>query len=198
VEDRRRTWGLEGKFVVEYSGNLGRVHELGAVLAAAETLRGEEGIVFLFVGGGARRREVQAEAARRGLDRIVWQPAQPRAELAAALGAGDAHWITLRPGCENYVYPSKLYGAAAAGRPALFVGPPGAEPARTITAAGLGYAFAPEDAAGIADCLRRLSRDPAEREAIAGRARRFAALAPLASAVATWDRLLEDGRADDL
>ena len=37
----RRKWDLEGKFVVGYSGNLGRPHEYRTVLDAAEQLRGK-------------------------------------------------------------------------------------------------------------------------------------------------------------
>jgi colanic acid biosynthesis glycosyl transferase WcaI len=34
----RQQWGLEDKFVVGYSGNLGRAHEFDTVLAASERL----------------------------------------------------------------------------------------------------------------------------------------------------------------
>jgi colanic acid biosynthesis glycosyl transferase WcaI len=37
----RETWHLSGKFVVGYSGNLGRAHDFETVLAAAERLRNE-------------------------------------------------------------------------------------------------------------------------------------------------------------
>src|SRR5947208_9731369 len=48
----RREWGLEGRFVVGYSGNLGRGHEFDTVLAAAGQLRDEAGVVVVFIGGG--------------------------------------------------------------------------------------------------------------------------------------------------
>ena len=37
----RREWGLEGKFAVGYSGNLGRVHDCDTLLAAARLLAAE-------------------------------------------------------------------------------------------------------------------------------------------------------------
>ncbi len=42
----RSTWGLEDKFVIGYSGNLGRAHEYATLLDAAELLRDEPEIVF--------------------------------------------------------------------------------------------------------------------------------------------------------
>ena len=52
----RREWGLAGKFVFGYSGNLGRAHEFETVLAAAERLRDDPRFVFLMIGGGKRFR----------------------------------------------------------------------------------------------------------------------------------------------
>src|SRR5207245_8546702 len=57
----RREWGLGERFVVGYSGNLGRGHEFETVLAAAERLRGDQRLCFLFIGGG----NTFAELARR-------------------------------------------------------------------------------------------------------------------------------------
>jgi glycosyltransferase involved in cell wall biosynthesis len=45
----RREWKLEDKFVVGYSGNLGRAHEFDTILAAAELLRDDPRIIFLPV-----------------------------------------------------------------------------------------------------------------------------------------------------
>ena len=64
----RQTWGLEGKFVLGYSGNLGRAHEFDTVLAAAERLRNDKRFVFLMIGGGKRFEELARIVKQRGLD----------------------------------------------------------------------------------------------------------------------------------
>ncbi len=48
----RHEWDLDNKFVLGYSGNLGRAHEFETVLAAAERLRREPRMAFLMIGGG--------------------------------------------------------------------------------------------------------------------------------------------------
>jgi len=112
--------------------------------------------------------------------------------LAASLGAADAHLITLRAGCERLVFPSKLYGVAAVGRPAIFVGPRGSEPARLITAHGFGCAFSPDQAESLARTLREWSAAPAIAARFGSAAARFAANSGgVASAVAVWTRLLD-------
>jgi hypothetical protein len=47
-----RRVGLEAKFVVGYSGNLGFAHEFTTMLAAAERLNGNSDIALIYVGGG--------------------------------------------------------------------------------------------------------------------------------------------------
>ena len=64
----RRGWGLDDKFVVGYSGNLGRAHEFETILAAGERLRNDPRIVFIFIGGGHRMDELDRTVKARGLD----------------------------------------------------------------------------------------------------------------------------------
>lgn len=157
---QRAAWGLADQFIAAYSGNLGRVHEFTTLLDAAEHLRGQPGIVFLFIGSGRQLPVVRAAAGRRGLPNVRFLPPQPRANLAASLAAADVHLVTLRSGFERLVYPSKLAGALAAGRPVLFVGPKDGEIARLIAKDDCGFAFAPKQAREIADALVQL-RDTA-------------------------------------
>jgi glycosyltransferase involved in cell wall biosynthesis len=187
VRDR---WGLTGKFVVAYSGNLGRVHDLDSLLEAADGLRGDPEFVFAFIGEGAGRAPLEAEARRRGLANVRFYPSQPRASLAAALGAGDVHLVTLRAECARYVFPSKLYGIAAVGRPVLFVGPADCDPARAVRDHGFGWVFAPGEMGALAARLRHLRLGPDERAAAGAAARRFAGTGTAATAADAWDRLL--------
>ena len=59
-----KEWVPEGRFVVCYAGNLGRVHDVDTVLSAMTTLQNQAKnspsdlaakVMFLFVGGGAKR-----------------------------------------------------------------------------------------------------------------------------------------------
>jgi colanic acid biosynthesis glycosyl transferase WcaI len=169
VDALRDRWGVAGRTVVAYSGNLGRVHDLEPVLDVAAELRDEPEFVFLFLGGGAHRAGLMRRAAQLELTNVRFLPAQPRSVLAASLAAADLHLVTLRPGCEALVFPSKLYGIAAAGRPVVFIGPASCELAGLVRSRGLGLTRTREDAAGLAADLRRLHADPAALAA-AGRA----------------------------
>ncbi len=159
----RAAWHLEGKFVVAYSGNLGRVHDLEPVLAVAETLRDAPDIAFVFIGGGARRDPLQAQAADRGLRHVHFSRPSPATDSRSALALGDVHaTVTLLAGCERLVFPSKLYGVTAVGRPVIFIGPRDCEIARLVTERGLGRAFARDEVAAIAAAIRQLSTGAAQ------------------------------------
>lgn len=187
----RREWGLEDRFVVAYSGNLGRVHEFDAVLAAAADLRSAPSFAFAFVGGGARLEELRQVVAARSLANVRFFPPQPRARLAAALAAADAHLVTLRPGFGHLVNPSKLAGVLAAARPVLFVGPTHGAISRLLEAEDCGLAFPPDDGPGLAAAIRRWQADPACLLTLRKNARRaYERRFTLAAAAAAWDEVL--------
>lgn len=186
----RHEWGLSGKFVVAYSGNLGRVHDLEPLLELAEFLRGEPEFIFVFIGSGAGEEDLRQGVTARGLRNVLFLPPQPRGRLSASLAVADVHCVTLLPGCECLVFPSKLHGVAAAGRPMLFIGPEGCDVARTVGENDLGICTARGNIPVAARELRALAGDPGrwERHATASRAfgRRHSAIA----AIANWDGLL--------
>jgi glycosyltransferase involved in cell wall biosynthesis len=173
----RAEWNLEKKFVVAYSGNLGRVHDLGPVLKLAAELRDDPRIAFVFIGGGAQRATFEAEARELQLANVQFRPAQPRTLLARSLALGDVHLVTLRRGCERYVFPSKLYGLAAIGRPALVVAPPECELSRIVTHHHFGRAFDRSQISPLVAEIRLLASDSAEC------ARRSAAAAEFAGSI---------------
>jgi len=128
----RSEWGLQGKFVVGYSGNLGRSHDFATILDAAEALKDNPDIVFLLIGGGAQLPQVLKDCADRGLDNVMFKPYQPREKLSESLSVADVHLISLKPELESLIVPSKFYGILAVGRPVIFIGSEDGELARTI------------------------------------------------------------------
>lgn len=190
VASARAAWGVTDQFVVGYSGNLGRVHDLDAVLALAESLREDRSIRFQITGSGPQRARVEAAVRERGLSQVAFAPPAPRELLAASLAGADLHLVTLRAGCERCVFPSKLYGIAAVGRPALFLGPPGSEIARLIEANGIGASCSGADLSA-AQAVIRAYRDQAPlRQSAGAAALRFgAAHAGPKRAIEFWDGL---------
>jgi glycosyltransferase involved in cell wall biosynthesis len=120
INPTRVEWNLIGKFVVMYSGNMGRGHEFETILGAAAKLQADARFVFLFVGGGNQRGPLGIEVERLGITNIRFKPYQRREHLGLSLTVGDVHLISLRQELEGLIVPSKFYGILAAGRPVLF------------------------------------------------------------------------------
>ena len=165
----RHAWGLTDKFVVGYSGNLGRAHEFQTVLRASEQLRDHPRVVFLMIGGGHQFELLKETVKARSLDSI-WQfrAYQEREALNLSLCVPDLHWISLKPALEGLIVPSKFYGIAAAGRPIIAIAAADSDISRLARQHGCGIVIEPGDATHLAKTVRELVDDP-EQVAIMGR-----------------------------
>jgi len=188
----RKQHGLEGRFVVMYSGNFGVGHEFATLIGAARQLeRRRPEVLFLFVGDGSRKAE--AERASAGLGNVKFLPYQPLEKLGESLSAADVHAVTMLEGMEGLMVPSKLYGALASGRPVLFIGPEGCEVSRVIGKRPVGWSMRPGDAAGVAKAIESAADDSRGTVEKGERARRtFEKLYDRAVSVRTWREVLGD------
>ncbi len=190
----RQAWGLDGKFVIGYSGNLGRAHEFDTVLAAAERLRNDPRILFLMIGGGKRFRELSTAIKAHRLDNSFrLMPYQEQKLLPNSLAVADVHWLSLNPKLEGLVLPSKFYGIAAAGRPIIVIGDKGGELGRLVQHHGCGAVIAPGDATALVEVLRRLAGTPQAVSGMGARARRMLDVHfTRRHALARWSDLLQE------
>lgn len=183
--------GLAGRFVVAYSGNLGRAHEYDTILAAAEALRDDPTFVFLMIGGGAKVQALQRCVTRRQLTNFCFAPYQPREALADSMAAADVHWVSLLPELEGLIVPSKVYGILAAGRPTIFIGDPAGEVAQLLREGDCGITVEVGAGERLAAELRSLARDPERVAALGRRARAiFERRFTLEAAANRWLELL--------
>jgi colanic acid biosynthesis glycosyl transferase WcaI len=188
----RQRLRLEGRFVVGYSGNLGRAHEFDTLLGAAELLRTDANFVFLITGAGAKATALREAVRAAGLANFVFQDYQPRELLADSLAAADAHLVSLLPSLEGLIVPSKIYGILAAGRPAIFIGATDGELARMLREQDCGTAVATGDCAHLAAELRALRDAPSRLLSLGERARQVALTSYTSEhAVASWLSLLD-------
>ncbi len=168
----RREWGLGDRFVVGYSGNLGRGHEFETVIDAAERLRSDRRHCFLFIGAGKKFAELAHSVRERRLDHLFrFLPYQERSVLKLSLGVPDVHLISLRPELEGLIVPSKLYGIAAAGRPIVAIAASDGEIAGLVRRHDCGVVVEPGDGGCLAATLRRLRAEPGQLVEMGHRAR---------------------------
>jgi glycosyltransferase involved in cell wall biosynthesis len=190
----RQAWGLGDRFVVGYSGNLGRAHEYETMLDAMMRLEAQgvdHKITWLFIGGGALYRRLRREVEQRGLTSVRFEAYQPRDRLAESLSVADVHIVSLRPELEGLIVPSKFYGIAGVGRPTIFIGDPQGEIASILARLDCGRTVAAGDGAALARTVLEMAADRRGCEAMGERARcAFEQEFDMRTAIARWDKLL--------
>jgi colanic acid biosynthesis glycosyl transferase WcaI len=147
--------------VVMYSGNLSPVHPVTTLLDAAYRLKDEARLLFVFIGGGAGREQIERALLERALPNIRTLPYQPLAALAQSLSAADVHVVAMGNAMVGIVHPSKIYGAMAVGKPILALAPKTSHVAELVTAERIGWVVAHGDVDGAARVLREIASAPA-------------------------------------
>ncbi len=162
----RRSHGLQGKFVVMYSGNHSACHPLDTLLDAALRYRADRGVVFYFIGGGSRTVDVKRFKEKHELTNIVQLGYQPLPQLSESLSAADLHVTVMGAPFVGIVHPCKIYGILSVGRPFVFIGPRESPMGDLIRESGLGAqvdAGQPEALAQAIERARRFSSPELER-----------------------------------
>ncbi len=156
-------FNLRNKFIVEYSGNIGRVHEFRTFIQAANELKDDLSIIFLFIGDGGKKQELQGLVSEYRLDNVLFLPYQNRFELAYSLGMGNVHLLSLEEGYEHLSAPSKLYGILASGKPFVYAGNDNYI-SRLAQDSGCGYSIKKGEFEKLAKILKELKSFPEKQE----------------------------------
>lgn len=162
--------GLEGKFVVLYAGAHGVSNDLGVIVAAADLLREQHDIHFVFLGDGKEKAGLQERAAQLGLENISFLPSVPKQQVPEVLAGSDACIAILKP-LEMYktTYPNKVFDYMAAARPVVLA--IDGVVREVVDVAGCGVFAQPGDPQALAAAVQSLADDPdvARRMGAAGR-----------------------------
>lgn len=152
-------WGLANIFTVQYSGNFGRLHDILTILEAARLLQGEA-VCFVFVGGGAKSSLIHRYCDSYGLKNVLIKPYQPRSLLPESLAACDLSIVSLIPGAEDTVAPSKFYGIIASSRPILLISADKSDLADEVRQANCGVVVPQGDVCLLAETISTLKDNP--------------------------------------
>ncbi|HEV2214069.1 MAG TPA: WcaI family glycosyltransferase, partial [Terracidiphilus sp.] len=152
----RRKFGLEGKFVVTHSGNIGVKQGLDVILDAAARNREESALQFLIVGGGADKQRIETRAVEMGLENVRFLPLLDATEFRGLLAASDACLVTQRSTVSDIVFPSKVVTYLSAGCAVIASVNAASEVAQCIGESGAGRVVQPEDGQALSDAIREL------------------------------------------
>ena len=164
-EELLKKYGLDGKFVVSYIGTVGMACGLEVVLESAEKFsraeveKGRRDVIFVIVGDGAYRVQLEEEAKRRGLKNVVFTGRQPKSSMPDWIASSDASLVHLKAsGLFTTVMPSKIFESAGCKRP-IIMGVDGYAK-KLVLDAEAGLDMKPESAASLVECTSKLAADP--------------------------------------
>jgi colanic acid biosynthesis glycosyl transferase WcaI len=167
----RKEWELDGKFVVLYAGNIGLSQGLEIMLEAAEMLNSHPEVVFVLVGDGARKPELQELAERNGLANVKFFPFQPREDVPYIYAMADVCLVSLKRDIVIESVPSKTYSIMSAGRPIIATVDQNTEVGRLIEAADCGICIEPENPGALSSAIVKLYEDEELKDEMGRRAR---------------------------
>jgi glycosyltransferase involved in cell wall biosynthesis len=167
--------GLDGKFVVMHSGNLGLAQSLETVVEAAALLRDLPDLQFVFQGDGVKKHDLQRQVRDLQLTNVTFLPFQPKSGLSESFATADLFIVSLQSGLAGYIVPSKLYGILAAGRPYVAAVESECEVAALTWAYDSGAIAKPGDAASLAGEIRAFHADRARAARCGSNARALSA-----------------------
>ncbi len=160
-------------FVALHAGTVGYISGALVIVEAARVLAGHPGILFLFVGDGPLKAELQKKAKEYGLTNVRFLPFQSEEDLSPMLAGGDVGLVVLKAQSAATSIPSKMYGYTSAGRPVIASVAPASSVARFIRAGGFGWAVPPADPEALAGAVLQAAADASECRRRGAKAREF-------------------------
>lgn len=153
-----RKLGAEGKFVVSYIGTVGMAHAVDKIIDVAERLKDIPDILFLIVGEGAQKKEIQNLVIRKYLPNVKVLPGVSKQEIPDYYALTDMNLVTLRnTPLFRTVIPSKIFEIMAMARPILCS--VDGECREIIEQAGGGIFVEPESSEQMAHHIRILRKE---------------------------------------
>jgi glycosyltransferase involved in cell wall biosynthesis len=166
--------GLQGRFVIQYCGNIGRSHGIKDLVEAAERLSTEPDFHFLLIGWGARKKWAIQQKEKRSLQNLTILNPLPQDEFCDALNACDLAIISFSAGMAGISVPSRMYNVMAAGKPLLAVCDDESELAAVVKEERIGWVVPPDRPDLIASTLLEAKSDRGRLKSMGQRARQAA------------------------
>jgi glycosyltransferase involved in cell wall biosynthesis len=151
-------YGLENKFIVLYSGNLGITHDIEALVEVANIINRSD-VFFLIIGNGEKEDLIRKGIENYKLDNCMLLPLQPVDMLPFTLGSASIGVVATGKDAGNLSVPSKAFSLMAAGIPLLCISEPDAELSRIVHEFEIGKSFVSSDIFAMAEFICKLADD---------------------------------------
>jgi len=160
-------YNLSQKTVIQYSGNIGRTHNIDTILSVALKLRHRNDIVFMFVGTGGKINKIQQFADNHVLSNLLILPRQSRERLSEMLSCATASIISFESAMYGLSVPSRMYNAMAAEVPIVAITHKKSELALHVQESDAGWLLQENNGGELCALVLRLATPEGAAEAAA-------------------------------
>jgi glycosyltransferase involved in cell wall biosynthesis len=150
---------LTGKFIVQYSGNIGVTHNVETLIEVAGSLSGEDEIVFQIIGRGERTNEISRIINENHLSNCILLPFRDDNELYESLCAADLAVIILDDRTPEVSIPSKIYNIMSAALPVMAIASDSSGLAELVCSHNIGKVFDKGDILGMKNYILDLKNN---------------------------------------
>jgi glycosyltransferase involved in cell wall biosynthesis len=155
-----REQGIQNKFIVQYSGNIGVTHNVEALVEIAGILKDNNNILFQIIGRGPRKPILEKLVKDRNLPNCKFLPFQTDEMFPFSLSAADVGVVILDETTSKGSVPSKSYNLMSYGIPSLYIASKDSQLNEYAESYELGECFIKDELEQAAEFLVNLAKDP--------------------------------------
>jgi hypothetical protein len=149
---------LQHKFIVLYSGNLGKSHDVEVIPELAKRTSNAD-ILYVIIGEGDKKKLIQSKIAEYKLQNTLMLPFQPAESLPFSLASADIAIVTLGKDASKLSVPSKTYNLMSVGAIILAVASQDSEIASLIKQHEFGDFFQSHEISEILQFIDHVKND---------------------------------------
>ncbi len=154
-----KEYGLENSFVVMYSGNLGKTHDVEVILELANNFLEDPAFKFLIIGEGYMKDLIAENLKKDNLYNCILLPKQSMEVLPYSLSCADVAVVSQATATAKSSIPSKLYNCMAVGSVILAITTEDSDLASIVKEHEIGANFKRNDISQMISFLRKLKND---------------------------------------
>lgn len=152
---------ITDKFVVMYSGNIGRGHDLLCLIEAAKKLEQYNDILFYFIGEGYLKPILQERAKELGLEETCrFLPYQSLEMLPYSLSSSNIAVVSTSIQGGDESIPSKVFDLIKIGKPVLCIAEQNSEIAKLVNKHNIGMCISSRSVDEIAQFILDSYKNP--------------------------------------
>jgi glycosyltransferase involved in cell wall biosynthesis len=151
---------IQDKFIVMYSGNLGKSHPVEVLVDIANECIDEKEIQFIIIGAGDKFEMIKKRIDSLSLSNIKLLPWQDTKLLPYTISSADIALVTLGNEAADLSIPSKTYNLMSVGVPILCIANKNSALSKLIESNSMGKTFSSDEKKEIIDFIKECKNNP--------------------------------------